>query len=92
MKAPFGTDWASAEPMSDINIVPLVDVLLVLLVIFIVTAPLLTNVVKLDLPKASSSVDIVKPDKITLATTSVLGPPTLPRSASTGSDQIRFTP
>ena len=42
-------------PMSDINVVPLVDVMLVLLVIFIITAPLLTNAVKIDLPKASSS-------------------------------------
>lgn len=57
----------SSQPMSEINMVPLIDVVLVLLVIFIVTAPLLTNVVKLDLPKASSSVDIVKPDKIEFA-------------------------
>uniref|UniRef100_E6QVH1 Biopolymer transport protein (ExbD) n=1 Tax=mine drainage metagenome TaxID=410659 RepID=E6QVH1_9ZZZZ len=42
-------------PMAEINVVPLVDVMLVLLVIFIITAPLLTNSVKIDLPKASSS-------------------------------------
>ena len=47
--------------------VPLIDVVLVLLVIFIVTAPLLTNVVKLDLPKASASADIQKPEKIEFA-------------------------
>jgi biopolymer transport protein ExbD len=41
-------------PMSEINMVPLIDVMLVLLVIFIVTAPLLTQAVKLELPKASS--------------------------------------
>ena len=40
-------------PMSEINMVPLIDVMLVLLVIFIVTAPLLTQAVKLELPKAS---------------------------------------
>src|SRR4029077_6748930 len=57
----------SSQPMAEINMVPLIDVVLVLLVIFIVTAPLLTNVVKLDMPKASSSVDIVKPDKIEFA-------------------------
>jgi biopolymer transport protein ExbD len=57
----------SSQPMSEINMVPLIDVVLVLLVIFIVTAPLLTNAVKLDLPKASSAVDIVKPDKIEFA-------------------------
>ena len=43
----------SSQPMAEINMVPLIDVVLVLLVIFIVTAPLLTNVVKLDLPKAT---------------------------------------
>ena len=47
--------------------VPLIDVVLVLLVIFIVTAPLLTNMVKLDLPKASSNADLQKPDKIEFA-------------------------
>ena len=50
--------------MADMNVVPLVDVMLVLLVIFIVTAPLLTNAVKIDLPKASSSVNITKPEHI----------------------------
>ena len=43
---------SSSQPMAEINMVPLIDVVLVLLVIFIVTAPLLTNVVKLDLPRA----------------------------------------
>ncbi|CAM2149473.1 Biopolymer transport protein exbD1 [Pararobbsia alpina] len=41
-------------PMSDINMTPLIDVMLVLLVIFIITAPLLTRAVKLDLPRASA--------------------------------------
>lgn len=53
-------------PMADMNVVPLVDVMLVLLVIFIVTAPLLTHSVKIDLPKASSSVNITKPEHIEL--------------------------
>ena len=57
----------SSQPMAEINMVPLIDVVLVLLVIFIVTAPLLTNVVKLDLPKASSTVDIQKPEKVEFA-------------------------
>jgi biopolymer transport protein ExbD len=51
-------------PMADMNVVPLVDVMLVLLVIFIVTAPLLTHAVKIDLPKASSSANITKPAHI----------------------------
>ncbi|MDP1735521.1 MAG: biopolymer transporter ExbD [Sulfuritalea sp.] len=53
-----------APPMADMNVVPLVDVMLVLLVIFIVTAPLLTHAVKIDLPKASSSANITKPEHI----------------------------
>ncbi len=53
--------------MADINMVPLIDVMLVLLVIFIITAPLLTHAVKLDLPKASSQVNELKPDKIEFA-------------------------
>lgn len=52
------------EPMAAMNVVPLVDVMLVLLVIFIVTAPLLTHAVKIDLPKASSSANITKPEHI----------------------------
>ena len=54
-------------PMAEINMVPLIDVMLVLLVIFIVTAPLLTHAVKLDLPKASAAVNELKPDKIEFA-------------------------
>jgi biopolymer transport protein ExbD len=52
------------SPMADINVVPLVDVMLVLLVIFIITTPLLTNAVKIDLPKASSAPNITKPEHI----------------------------
>ena len=46
-----------STPMADINVIPLVDIMLVLLVIFIVTAPLLTHSVKIDLPKATSTPD-----------------------------------
>ncbi|NNH76476.1 biopolymer transporter ExbD [Acinetobacter sp. ANC 5380] len=41
------------DVVSEINITPLVDVMLVLLIVFIVTAPLLTNTVKVNLPKAA---------------------------------------
>ncbi|HEY0955551.1 MAG TPA: biopolymer transporter ExbD [Roseateles sp.] len=57
----------SNAPVAEINMVPLIDVMLVLLVIFIVTAPLLTHAVKLDLPKVSSQVNEVKPNKIEFA-------------------------
>ena len=57
----------SAAPMAEINMVPLIDVMLVLLVIFIVTAPLLTHAVKLDLPKVNASPNQLKPDKVDFA-------------------------
>lgn len=44
----------SRRPMSDINVVPFIDVMLVLLVIFMITAPLLTQGVKVDLPKTEA--------------------------------------
>ena len=47
------TTTGASAPMAEINMVPLIDVMLVLLVIFIITAPLLTHAVKLELPKAS---------------------------------------
>jgi biopolymer transport protein ExbD len=55
------------SPMSEINTTPLVDVMLVLLVIFIITAPLLTHAVKIDLPKASSQLLPDKPEVITVS-------------------------
>jgi len=50
-----GGDDGLYQPLSEINVTPLVDVMLVLLIIFMVTAPLLTPGVKVDLPKASSA-------------------------------------
>jgi biopolymer transport protein ExbD len=55
------------RPMAEINMIPLIDVMLVLLVIFIITAPLLTHAVKIDLPKAASAPNLTKPDNIQLA-------------------------
>jgi biopolymer transport protein ExbD len=62
----FGSMSGSSRqaPLAEINVVPLVDVMLVLLVIFIITAPLLTHSVKVDLPKVSSSPNITQPDHI----------------------------
>ncbi len=47
--------------------IPLIDVMLVLLVIFIVTAPLLTHAVRVELPRASSQPNLTKPDNVQLA-------------------------
>jgi len=54
----FGSFRPSADPyrpMAEINVTPLVDVTLVLLVVFIITAPLLTYAIKLDLPAAQAA-------------------------------------
>lgn len=60
-------DKRANAPMAEINMVPLIDVMLVLLVIFIVTAPLLSHSIKLELPKASAQVMSAKAEKIDLS-------------------------
>ncbi|MCS6945083.1 MAG: biopolymer transporter ExbD [Sutterellaceae bacterium] len=52
----FERGQAPSQPMADINVTPLVDVMLVLLVIFIITAPLLAYAIRLDLPSVQSEV------------------------------------
>ncbi|MDP3270818.1 biopolymer transporter ExbD [Limnobacter sp.] len=54
------------QEMSEINITPMVDVMLVLLIIFIITVPVITHSVKVDLPQASQQPTEVKPDVVTL--------------------------
>jgi len=46
---------SSSQPMADINTTPLVDVMLVLLIIFIVTAPLMTQAIRVDLPRTAAT-------------------------------------
>ncbi len=54
-------------PMADINVTPMVDVMLTLLVIFIITAPLLTPAIKIDLPSEKSKPAPEKPETILLS-------------------------
>ena len=60
-------DNKHTAPMSEINVTPMVDVMLVLLVIFIITAPLFTHAVKLDLPSAQSAPAPEKPETVSLS-------------------------
>jgi biopolymer transport protein TolR len=55
-----------AQPMSDINMTPLIDVMLVLVVILIITAPLLASSIKLDLPKTGAAKPGDAPQSITV--------------------------
>ena len=61
------SDNKQQTPMSEINVTPMVDVMLVLLVIFIITAPLFTHAIKLDLPNAQSAPAQTKPDMISIS-------------------------
>ena len=61
------SDNKQPAPMSEINVTPMVDVMLVLLVIFIITAPLFTHAIKLDLPSAQSAPAPTKPETISLS-------------------------
>jgi biopolymer transport protein TolR len=56
-----------AKPFSDINVTPLVDVMLVLLVIFILTAPLLTSAIRLDLPQSKAAQGGEAPEALSLS-------------------------
>jgi biopolymer transport protein TolR len=55
-----------SKPMCDINMTPLVDVMLVLVVIFIITAPLMTSAIKLDLPKTEAAKPVDAPKFVTI--------------------------
>ena len=57
----MGGSWEENEPLSDINVTPFVDVLLVLLIIFMVTAPIVNHVIQVDLPQDSYNKDAMKP-------------------------------
>jgi biopolymer transport protein ExbD len=63
----FGTQDDSDEVMNEINMTPLVDVMLVLLIIFIITVPVMKHAVNIDLPRASNQVQDAKPETIRLS-------------------------
>ncbi|MEB0208900.1 biopolymer transporter ExbD, partial [Pseudomonas sp. CCC3.1] len=55
------------EVLSEINVTPLVDVMLVLLVVFIVTAPLLTNAIPINLPKTEAVAPVEQKDPVVVS-------------------------
>ena len=57
------------SPMSDINTTPLVDVMLVLLIIFLITIPVVTHTVPLKLPRAVDKPRVTKPENVTISVT-----------------------
>jgi len=63
----FERGVSPSQPMAEINVTPLVDVMLVLLVIFIITAPLLAYAIKIDLPQADAAPAAARPDAIKLS-------------------------
>ncbi|MDR6215075.1 biopolymer transporter ExbD [Paracidovorax wautersii] len=65
----FGTQDDADEVMNEINMTPLVDVMLVLLIIFIITVPVMKHAVPVDLPKASNQREDIKPETIRLSVT-----------------------
>ncbi|MDO9406005.1 MAG: biopolymer transporter ExbD [Polaromonas sp.] len=63
----FGTQDDTDDVMNEINMTPLVDVMLVLLIIFIITIPVMKHSVNIDLPRATNEVQNVKPETVRLS-------------------------
>jgi len=63
----FGTQDEPDEVMNEINMTPLVDVMLVLLIIFIITVPVMKHAVNVDLPRATNQAQDAKPQTIHLS-------------------------
>ena len=63
----FGTQDDTDEVMNEINMTPLVDVMLVLLIIFIITVPVMKHSVNIDLPRVSSEQQLIKPETVRLS-------------------------
>ena len=63
----FGTQDNTDEVMNEINMTPMVDIMLVLLIIFIITVPVMKHSVNIDLPRATNEAQIIKPETIRLS-------------------------
>ncbi len=63
----FGTQDEADEVMNEINMTPLVDVMLVLLIIFIITIPVMKHAVNIDLPRATNQPQETKPETVRLS-------------------------
>jgi biopolymer transport protein ExbD len=63
----FGTQDEIDDVMNEINMTPLVDVMLVLLIIFIITVPVMKHAVNIDLPRATNQPQDTKPETIRLS-------------------------
>ena len=63
----FGTQDEPDEVMNEINMTPLVDVMLVLLIIFIITVPVMQHSVNIDLPRATNELQAIKPETVRLS-------------------------
>ncbi len=87
----FGTQDDSDEVMNEINMTPLVDVMLVLLIVFIITVPVMKHAVNVDLPRATNQPEEVKPENVRL---SVDGrwPVPLERGEAIGDEQLWSPP
>lgn len=63
----FGTQDEPDEVMNEINMTPLVDVMLVLLIVFIITVPVMKHAVNVELPRATNEIQQTKPETISLS-------------------------
>jgi len=63
----FGTQDDSDDVMNEINMTPMVDIMLVLLIIFIITVPVMKHSVNIDLPRASNEAQNIKPETVRLS-------------------------
>ena len=63
----FGTQDDTDDVMNEINMTPMVDIMLVLLIIFIITVPVMKHAVNIDLPRATNEPELIKPTNVVLS-------------------------